>query len=56
MKWELLLLSILSLILSNGLGPLDDPYKILGATKSFTAQELRKAYKKLAKEWYYHYL
>lgn len=34
---------------TQGLG---DPYKILGIQKSATLQEIRKAYKQLAKEWH----
>jgi len=33
---------------AQGLG---DPYKILGIRKSATLQEIRRAYKQLAKEW-----
>lgn len=53
MRWELVYITTLNVILSYALGPLDDPYKILGVKKSSTVQELRKAYKKLAKEWYF---
>lgn len=28
-----------------------DPYKILGVTKHATLQDIRRAYKQLAKEW-----
>jgi len=33
---------------SNTLG---DPYKILGLTRQASLQDIRKAYKQLAKEW-----
>lgn len=31
---------------------LGDPYKILGIGEKATLQEIRRAYKQLAKEWY----
>lgn len=52
MKWELVYIISVNIALLSALGPLDDPYKILGVKKSSTVQELRRAYKKLAKEWW----
>lgn len=31
---------------------IDDPYRILGIGKKASLPEIRKAYKRLAKEWY----
>lgn len=31
---------------------LGDPYRILGVERKATSQEIRQAYKKLAKKWY----
>jgi DnaJ family protein C protein 16 len=31
---------------------LENPYKILGIEKKASLQEIKKAYKQLAKEWY----
>ncbi|KAL0267988.1 UNVERIFIED_CONTAM: hypothetical protein PYX00_010093 [Menopon gallinae] len=53
MKWQLFYITLANIIIIiQGLKPLDDPYKILGVKKSATVQELRKAYKMLAKEWH----
>lgn len=38
-------------ILISGYLCLDNPYKILGVEKKSTLQEIKKAYKQLAKEW-----
>lgn len=52
MKWQLFYITLANIIIiTHALKPLDDPYKILGVKKSATVQELRKAYKMLAKEW-----
>ncbi|XP_071446764.1 dnaJ homolog subfamily C member 16 isoform X1 [Hetaerina americana] len=40
------------LILALGVQGLGDPYKILGIRRSATVQEIRKAYKQLAKVWH----
>lgn len=39
-------------ILNTVLADLGNPYKILGVNRKATLQEIRKAYKQLAKEWY----
>lgn len=55
MKYTVLLLSVLVILqltpLTVGSDTLGDPYKILGVSKYATIQEIRKAYKHLAKEW-----
>lgn len=53
MKWVTrLLLSwvYLTVFLLGLVSALDNPYKILGVDKHATSQEIRRAYKKLAKE------
>lgn len=54
MRWHYRLLCsilILTLVLNFGIGALGDPYKILGISPRATLQEIRRAYKALAKEW-----
>ena len=41
---------IILLLMHNGVTE-EDLYKILGVRKSASSQEIKKAYKKLAKEW-----
>lgn len=36
---------------STHAGPEMDPYKILGVTRSASQAEIKKVYKRLAKEW-----
>lgn len=36
---------------SSHAGPEMDPYKILGVTRSASQAEIKKVYKRLAKEW-----
>lgn len=38
-------------ILNSVLADLGNPYKILGVNRKATLQEIRRAYKQLAKEW-----
>lgn len=38
-------------ILNAVLADLGNPYKILGVNRKATLQEIRRAYKQLAKEW-----
>lgn len=45
--FSILLFSILSKIKSA----LMDPYKILGVRKNAPSEEIRRAYKKLARQW-----
>ncbi|XP_069683345.1 dnaJ homolog subfamily C member 16 [Periplaneta americana] len=50
MRWHKYLLCLFLVFFgAQGLG---DPYKILGVLRSATLQEIRKAYKQLAKEWH----
>lgn len=49
-----LVVSILLSVLLTGMthtGPEMDPYKILGVTRSANQAEIKKVYKRLAKEW-----
>ncbi|XP_063228337.1 dnaJ homolog subfamily C member 16 isoform X2 [Bacillus rossius redtenbacheri] len=50
MRWQRQ--SIFFIVIILGVQGLGDPYKILGVRKSATVQEIRKAYKQLAKEWH----
>lgn len=45
---------LLSVLLTGAAqaGPEIDPYKILGVTRSASQAEIKKVYKRLAKEWY----
>jgi DnaJ family protein C protein 16 len=49
MRWHRHIFCLLLLYI--GVQGLGDPYKILRIKKSATVQEIRKAYKQLAKEW-----
>lgn len=44
---------LLSVLLTGAThaGPEMDPYKILGVTRSASQAEIKKVYKRLAKEW-----
>lgn len=46
-------LVVLSVLLagSSHAGPEMDPYKILGVTRTASQAEIKKVYKRLAKEW-----
>lgn len=35
----------------NALGPDEDPYKILGVTRSASQADIKRAYKKMARNW-----
>jgi DnaJ-class molecular chaperone len=49
MRWHRHIFCLLLVYIgAQGLG---DPYKILGIQKTATQQQIRKAYKQLAKEW-----
>lgn len=50
MKWVKLIICLLGIV--AGVRGLGNPYEILGITRSSTLQDIRKAYKKLAKEWH----
>ncbi|ALC44985.1 CG41320 [Drosophila busckii] len=50
MYWKYVL--ILSALVALCLGALSDPYKELGVSKSASTQDIRRAYKQLAKEWH----
>ncbi|KAL7021158.1 hypothetical protein ACKWTF_011779 [Chironomus riparius] len=52
MRSYFFLLISLSFILVNECTNLDNPYKILGIEKKASLQEIKKAYKQLAKEWH----
>ncbi|XP_034446421.1 dnaJ homolog subfamily C member 16 [Hippoglossus hippoglossus] len=43
---------LLSVLLLTGATPEMDPYKILGVTRSASQAEIKKVYKRLAKEWH----
>lgn len=53
MSAPLALLVVLSVLLTGAThaGPEMDPYKILGVTRSASQAEIKKVYKRLAKEW-----
>uniref|UniRef100_A0A667YKU3 DnaJ homolog subfamily C member 16 n=1 Tax=Myripristis murdjan TaxID=586833 RepID=A0A667YKU3_9TELE len=51
LKRRLVVLSVL-LAGSSHAGPEADPYKILGVTRSASQAEIKKVYKRLAKEWH----
>lgn len=52
-KMSLALVLVLSVLLAgpSHAGPEMDPYKILGVTTSASQAEIKKVYKRLAKEW-----
>ncbi|KAF7660499.1 hypothetical protein LDENG_00281430 [Lucifuga dentata] len=54
MSLPLALVVVLSVLLtgSTQAGPEIDPYKILGVTRSASQAEIKKVYKRLAKEWH----
>lgn len=45
-------LGVLLLVLLAGSLAQADPYKMLGVTRSASQAEIKKVYKRLAKEWY----
>lgn len=47
-----LVLSVLLTGVAHAAGPEMDPYKILGVTRSASQAEIKKVYKRLAKEWH----
>lgn len=50
MRWPIVfILALCTVIVSTSLG---DPYKLLGVKKTASLQEIRRAYKQLAKEWH----
>jgi DnaJ-class molecular chaperone len=49
MRWQRHIFCLL--LVYAGAQGLGDPYKILGIQKTATQQQIRKAYKQLAKEW-----
>lgn len=53
MSLPLALVLVLSVMLTGATysGPEMDPYKILGVTRSASQAEIKKVYKRLAKEW-----
>lgn len=52
MKWSVLLKVFCNILFVVGItANLGDPYKILGVERYANLQEIRKAYKQLAKEW-----
>lgn len=50
LKLEILLNILFILVISN-FADIGDPYKILNIGRKATLQEIRRAYKQLAKEW-----
>lgn len=52
-KMSVLLAAVLVLLTGATLagGPEMDPYKILGVTRTASQAEIKKVYKRLAKEW-----
>ncbi|XP_055385041.1 dnaJ homolog subfamily C member 16 isoform X2 [Condylostylus longicornis] len=46
------LIILISLCTTQILADIGDPYKILGVSRQATTQEIRRAYKQLAKEWH----
>lgn len=53
MSLPLAVVVLLSVLLTGAAhaGPEMDPYKILGVTRSASQAEIKKVYKRLAKEW-----
>lgn len=53
MSVPLAVVVVLSVLLTGATpaGPEMDPYKILGVTRSASQAEIKKVYKRLAKEW-----
>lgn len=53
MSLPLSVVVVLSVLLTGAAhaGPDIDPYKILGLTRSASQAEIKKVYKRLAKEW-----
>lgn len=53
MSWSLAVAVLLSLLLMGDTNavPEMDPYKILGVTTDASQAEIKKVYKRLAKEW-----
>lgn len=53
MSLPLAVVVVLSVLLTGPThaGPEMDPYKILGVTRSASQAEIKKVYKRLAKEW-----
>lgn len=53
MSVQLAVVVVLSVLLTGAThaGPEMDPYKILGVTRSASQAEIKKVYKRLAKEW-----
>ena len=54
LKRQHLLLLLISIVCDVAViaGESFEPYKVLGVHRRATAQEIRKSYKKLAKEWH----
>lgn len=52
-RLNLLSMLILCVLLAGAQGDSEefDPYKVLGVTKSASQAEIKKVYKRLAKEW-----
>lgn len=52
LKMSLHVVVLLMLLAASSAGPEMDPYKILGLTRSASQAEIKKVYKRLAKEWH----
>ena len=50
-NYHILLLVFFPYLCLDALGPNEDPYKILGVTRSASQADIKRAYKKMARNW-----